>query len=53
MQLVSDRLAAAKESKERVWKKIGLYYILTIFFSGVSVRSFCMLAKWMRATCFM
>jgi membrane protease YdiL (CAAX protease family) len=35
MQLVSDRLAAAKESKERVWKKIGLYYTLTILFSGI------------------
>jgi membrane protease YdiL (CAAX protease family) len=35
MQVVSDRLAAAKESKERVWKKIGVYYILTILFSGV------------------
>jgi membrane protease YdiL (CAAX protease family) len=35
MQLVSDSLAAVKEPKERVWKKIGLYYILTILFSGV------------------
>ena len=35
MQVVSDRLAAPKESKERVWKKIGVYYILTILFSGV------------------
>jgi membrane protease YdiL (CAAX protease family) len=35
MQLVSDRLAAVKESKERVWKKIGVYYVLTILFSGV------------------
>ena len=35
MQVVSDRLAAVKESKERVWKKIGVYYILTILFSGV------------------
>jgi membrane protease YdiL (CAAX protease family) len=35
MQLVSDTLAAVKESKERVWKKIAVYYILTIFFSGV------------------
>ena len=35
MQLVSDRLAAVNESKKRVWKKIAVYYILTIFFSGV------------------
>ena len=35
MQVVSDRLAAPKESKERVWKKIGVYYIPPILFSGV------------------
>ncbi|MEP7015366.1 MAG: type II CAAX endopeptidase family protein [Verrucomicrobiota bacterium] len=31
----SDTLVAVNESKARVWKKIGVYYALTMLFSGV------------------